>query len=89
MAALSIRNLDDQVSAIVLSVFVGAAGSPIWLIPLGAWLGSALGVADPLLGIYTSGNNVIGGMGGILAVLSVLASSRRWASTPTAGCSPS
>ena len=32
------------------SVFLGAAGSPIWLIPLGAWLGSALGVSDPLLG---------------------------------------
>ncbi len=64
---------DTKVSAIVLAVFAGAAGSPIWLIPLGAWLGSALGVSDPLLGIYTSGNNVVGGLGGILAALSVLA----------------
>ena len=64
---------DTKVATIVTSVFVGAAGSPIWLIPLGAWLGSALGVSDPLLGIYTSGNNVVGGLGGILAVLSVLA----------------
>jgi purine-cytosine permease-like protein len=64
---------DTKVSAIVTSVFLGAAGSPIWLIPLGAWLGSALGVSDPLLGIYTAGNNVVGGLGGILAVLSVLA----------------
>ncbi len=62
-----------KVSAIVFAVFVGAAGSPIWLIPLGAWLGSALGVSDPLLGIYTSGNTIVGGLGGILAVLSVLA----------------
>lgn len=62
-----------QTSSIVKFVFVGAAGSPIWLIPLGAWLGSALGVSDPLLGIYNAGNNVVGGLGGILAVLSVLA----------------
>ena len=64
---------DTKVGAIVMYVFLGAAGSPIWLIPLGAWLGSALGVSDPLLGIYTAGNNVIGGLGGILAILSVLA----------------
>ena len=64
---------ETKVSSIVTSVFLGAAGSPIWLIPLGAWLGSALGVSDPLKGIYTAGNNVVGGLGGILAVLSVLA----------------
>ena len=64
---------DTKVSSIVTSVFLGAAGSPIWLIPLGAWLGSALGVSDPLLGIYNAGNNVVGGLGGILAILSVLA----------------
>lgn len=64
---------NTNVGAIVMSVFIGAAGSPIWLIPLGAWLGSALGVSDPLLGIYTAGNNVVSGLGGILAILSVLA----------------
>lgn len=64
---------DTPVRSIVASVFVGAAGSPIWLIPLGAWLGSALGVSDPLAGIYSAGNTVVGGLGGILAVLSVLA----------------
>jgi len=64
---------DTKTSHIVLSVFVGAAGSPIWLIPLGAWLGAGLGAKDPLVGIYTAGNNVVGGLGGILAVLSVLA----------------
>lgn len=64
---------DTKVSHIVASVFVGAAGSPIWLIPLGAWLGSGLGASDPLVGIYTAGNNVVGGLGGLLAVLSVLA----------------
>ena len=33
--------------AIVASVFIGAAGSPIWLIPLGAWLGTWLGAGRP------------------------------------------
>jgi nucleobase:cation symporter-1, NCS1 family len=61
------------VRSIVLAVFLGAAGSPIWLIPLGAWLGSQLGASDPLVGIDTAGNNVVGGLGGILAGLSVLA----------------
>lgn len=64
---------DTRWSAIVASVFFGAAGSPIWLMPLGAWLGSRLGATDPLQGIYTAGNNVFTGLGSIIAVLSVLA----------------
>lgn len=64
---------DTRWSAIVASVFFGAAASPIWLMPLGAWLGSRLGATDPLQGIYTAGNNVFHGLGSIIAVLSVLA----------------
>lgn len=63
---------NTKVSAIVLSVFVGASAAPVWLIPLGAWLGSALGASDALAGIYHSGNHLFGGLGGLLAVLSVL-----------------
>jgi NCS1 family nucleobase:cation symporter-1 len=59
--------------SIIASVFVGAAGSPIWLIPLGAWMSIKLGATDPLVGIYDTGNNVFNGLGGIVAVLSVLA----------------
>ncbi|HEY5820845.1 MAG TPA: cytosine permease [Propionibacteriaceae bacterium] len=64
---------DTRWSAIVASVFFGATGSPIWLMPLGAWLGSNLGATDPLEGIYTAGNNVFGGLGSVIALLSVLA----------------
>ena len=64
---------DTKVSHIVASVFFGASGSPIWLIPLGAWLGAELGATDALVGINTAGNNVFSGLGSILAVLAVLA----------------
>jgi len=60
-------------SSIVASVFWGASGSALWLIPLGAWLATRLGAADPLVGIHDAGNNVLGGLGSLLAVLSVLA----------------
>ncbi len=59
--------------AIIASVFWGAAASPIWLIPLGAWMATRLGVSDALVGIHDAGNNVVGHFGSILAVLSVLA----------------
>ena len=59
--------------SIVGSVFWGAAGSPVWLIPVGAWFASRLGASDPLVGIKTAGDHVFGGLGGLLVVLSVLA----------------
>ncbi len=64
---------DTPTGKIIASVFWGAAGSPIWLIPLGAWMATRLGVEDALVGIHDAGNNVVGGLGSILAILSVLA----------------
>jgi nucleobase:cation symporter-1, NCS1 family len=58
---------------IVASVFVGAAASPVWLIPIGAWLATRLGATDTLVGIRDAGNAVVDGLGGVLAVLAVLA----------------
>lgn len=58
---------------IVASVFIGASASPMWLMPLGAWLGTALGASDPLKGIYDAGNNVFSGLGSLLVVVGVLA----------------
>lgn len=64
---------DTRVASVVGAVFIGAAGSPIWLIPIGAWIASRLGETDAIVGIDTAGDNVFGGLGGILAVLSALA----------------
>ena len=37
------------------AVFLGAVGSPIWLIPVGAWMATRLHVSDALTGIYAGG----------------------------------
>jgi purine-cytosine permease-like protein len=60
-------------SHIVASVFWGASGSAIWLGVIGAWLASRLGATDALVSLKLAGDNVIGGLGTILAALSVLA----------------
>ena len=64
---------DTATSRTVLSVFWGAAGSPLWLIPIGAWLATYLGASDPIAGIHDAASNVFGPLGDILVVLSVLA----------------
>jgi len=64
---------ETSTRAIITSVFVGASASPIWLIPLGAWLATRLGATDALAGIHDAGNAVVPTIGSILAVLSVLA----------------
>ncbi len=58
---------------IVLSVFLGAAGSAVWLIALGAWLATSLGATDALVALRDAGDNVFVGLGSLLAILSVLA----------------
>lgn len=60
-------------SLIIKYVFIGASGSPIWLIPLGAWLATRLGVTDALAGIHDAGNMTIPHVGTILAILAVMA----------------
>jgi nucleobase:cation symporter-1, NCS1 family len=60
-------------SHIVTSVFLGAAGSAIWLGIIGAWLASRLGASDALVSLKLAGDNVFSGLGTVLAVLSVLA----------------
>ena len=58
---------------IVVSVFFGAAGSAVWLIALGAWLATATGATDALVGLQGAGDAVFNGLGVLLAVLAVLA----------------
>lgn len=58
---------------IVASVFLGAAGSAVWLIALGAWLATSLGATDALVALRDGGDNVFAGLGSLLAILSVLA----------------
>ncbi|MGW0452547.1 MULTISPECIES: purine-cytosine permease family protein [Gordonia] len=60
---------DTKPSSIIASVFIGASASPAWLIPLGAYLATYLGATDALSGIYAGGNQVVSGLGGVLALV--------------------
>lgn len=64
---------DARPSGIIASVFLGAVGSPVWLIPLGAWFAIELGATDAIVGLHDAGNDVVGGLGSALVIVSVLA----------------
>ena len=58
---------------IILNVFLGSALSAIWLIALGAWLASRMGVTDGLMALKQSGDILYHGLGSILAATSIAA----------------
>lgn len=58
---------------IISSVFIGAAGSAIWLIALGAWLATRIGATDPLVSLATAGDRIFSGYGAAVALASVAA----------------
>jgi NCS1 family nucleobase:cation symporter-1 len=60
-------------AAIILNVFLGSALSAIWLIALGAWLATHMGVTDGLMALKQSGDVVITGLGSVLAITSIVA----------------
>jgi nucleobase:cation symporter-1, NCS1 family len=62
-----------KTSHIVSAVFFGSAGSAIWLGVIGSWLASRLGATDALVSLKAAGDNMFAPLGGILAILSVLA----------------
>jgi len=57
---------------IITAVFFGASGSAVWLIALGAWMATRLGVSDGLVGLRVAGNNVASPLGNVTAVLSAV-----------------
>ena len=64
---------DTARGPIIASVFFGAAGSPLWLIPLGAYLASRLGASDALVALRDAGNAFFEPLGTVAAIMSVLA----------------
>ncbi len=60
-------------AAIIASVYLGAAGSAIWLIAVGAFFAAKLGLADALVGIHEAGGQVAGWIGTLLTVCAVAA----------------
>jgi len=61
---------DTSAKGIIAAVFFGASGSAVWLIALGAWMASRLGVSDGLVGLRVSGNNIARPLGNVTAILS-------------------
>jgi purine-cytosine permease-like protein len=64
---------DTPAAQIIGFVFLGAVSSAIWLIALGAWLATRLGVTDGLSGLVQVGDNVAAPLGTITAFLSATA----------------
>src|SRR5215472_2831497 len=60
-------------AGIIAAVFFGASGSAVWLIALGAWLATRLGVNDGLVGLQKVGDNIAAPLGSVTAVLSATA----------------
>ena len=60
-------------ASIILNVFLGSASSAIWLIALGAWLATHMGLTDGLMALKESGDAVISGFGSLLAIISTVA----------------
>lgn len=58
---------------IILNVFAGSALSAIWLIALGAWLATRMGVTDGLIALKLSGDVLWNGLGSVLAATSIAA----------------
>jgi purine-cytosine permease-like protein len=56
---------------VIASVFGGSGLSAIWLIALGAWLATRMGVADGLVALRLSGDAVAPGFGPLLALASI------------------
>ncbi len=69
------RYLDRDTSrrSITTAVTLGAVGSPLWLIPLGAWMATRLHASDALTGIFVAGNHTIAHEGTLLALVAVAA----------------
>jgi purine-cytosine permease-like protein len=64
---------DTSRRSITTAVFLGAVGSPIWLIPIGAWMATRLHVSDALSGIDIAGNATFAHLGTVLALVAVAA----------------
>ena len=62
---------NTRARGIIAAVFFGASGSAIWLIALGAWLATRLGISDGLVGLQVAGDNIAAPLGSITAFLSV------------------
>jgi len=60
-------------AGLVASVYGGASVSALWLIVIGAWMGSYLGESDSLVGLAVGGDEIFAHFGTVLALVSAVA----------------
>jgi NCS1 family nucleobase:cation symporter-1 len=58
---------------IIAHVFVGSSVSAIWLVAVGAWLATHMGVTDCLMALHDSGDAMATGLGSVLVAISICA----------------
>lgn len=56
---------------VITAVTGGASLSAIWLMVMGSWLATRMGATDGLVGLHAAGNDLFGGLGSLLALLSI------------------
>ncbi len=64
---------DTPRAKIIANVYAGAALSAIWLVCLGAWLATHMGASDGVAALVAAGNGLFGGLGAVLALVSIAA----------------
>lgn len=64
---------DTPAPKVIWYTYLGAAGSAIWLMSLGAMLGSALPQPDAVAAVQSVGNDLLGGFGTFTVVVSAIA----------------
>jgi len=62
---------DTHSTSMIAAVFIGTVASPIWLIPVGAWMALRLRTSDALAGIATAGNDTLPLLGDALVIVSI------------------
>ena len=62
---------DTRSAPMIAAVFIGTIASPIWLVPIGAWMALRLRTSDALAGIATVGNDTLPLLGDTLVILSI------------------
>lgn len=57
---------------VITAVTAGASLSAVWLMIMGSWLATRMGATDGLVGLNAAGNDMMSGLGSLLALLSIM-----------------
>ncbi|MFJ7590032.1 purine-cytosine permease family protein [Streptomyces sp. NPDC097617] len=64
---------DANARSVIWWTYAGAAGSAVWLMSLGAFIGSRMSGDDAVSGLLRTGNGIVSGFGSLVVLVSALA----------------